>query len=129
MTTKNALGHSCWSPSTTQAFRLTIRGQEKLVIGTCDRPRERDAGGGYFLAFKDSQDSVYAYAANILNPNRNYYPLVKTAIREAKPAPANWSDVVNGLQKYCPEPDYRAKVRNMVISNGLQKMENMKLCR
>jgi uncharacterized FlgJ-related protein len=122
--TKNIFGHSCWEAGSSKTYNLRISGERKSVRGTCDRPRST---GGYYMEFKDSQDSVYAYAANLLT--HPAYPQVQAAVRRAKPEPADWRSVVSGLREYDgPNPEYRQLLRDIILKNDLQKLENKKLC-
>ncbi|MGZ3692901.1 MAG: glucosaminidase domain-containing protein [Bdellovibrionota bacterium] len=125
--TQNIFGHSCWREGRTQTIELKMGRDRKRISGSCDTPRPT---GGYYLNFRNPQDSIYAYAANLLTTDHNYYPGVRAAVNRAKPEPADWREVVSGLREYdSPNPEYRSLVRSIILSNDLGKLENKKLCR
>jgi uncharacterized FlgJ-related protein len=127
--TKNIFGHSCWRQGSSSSLSVNIFGKEKSIVGSCDTPRPAGAGG-YYLTFQSSQESVYAYASNLLSARHNFYPQVRSAVNGAKPKVANWRDVLAGLKNYdSPNPAYRDQVRTLILSNDLYKLEAKKLCR
>lgn len=126
--TDNVFGHSCWRRGSTNTLRLNVLGRTKSVTGSCETPRPAGTGG-YFLTFRNPQDSVYAYAANLLSRDHNYYPQVRRAVADARPDPADWREVVTGLANYDrPNPNYRNLIRGIILDNGLGRLENKKLC-
>jgi uncharacterized FlgJ-related protein len=127
--TQNLFGHSCWRQGSRRTYRIEIQGQTQAVVGRCDRPRPASAGG-YFLSFSSPQQSVYAYASNLLSARHRHYDQVRGAVRRARPNVADWRSVVDGLSMYdAPNPQYRSQVRSLIERNGLTSLHGRRLCR
>jgi uncharacterized FlgJ-related protein len=124
-------GHSCWRQGTEQKFRIQIRGEWKELKATCSIPRPA-AERGYYLKFDSAQDSVYAYASNLLHApaTQRYYRGLREAVAKSRPNPANWNEVVSGLQSYAADgQSYLSTLRSVIRSNDLSSLEGKKLCR
>jgi flagellum-specific peptidoglycan hydrolase FlgJ len=129
-----AFGHSCWNRNDgeKQTIQLGTDPDEfKEINVKCNHPRPRNEGG-FYLNFESMEDSVLAYANNLLyNPRTaRHYKGIREVVAKAKAQGkvANYTDVVKNLGAYAADQDYIPKVRKTIDSNDLTRFDSMNIC-
>jgi len=129
-----AFGHSCWSKQSSHTRKVQISdspAEFKDIKVKCKKKRPSSEGGRY-LTFENMEDSVWAYADNVLYNEKTakYYGKVRYAVKKAalEGKAASYRDVIPGLSSYAADPGYQKKLGRLIKSKNLYKFDNLKLC-
>lgn len=123
-------GHSCWRQGSEQKYRIQIRGEWKEIKASCNEARPANERG-FYLKFDSAQDSVYAYAANLLHTpsTQRFYPELRAAVAKARPGVASWREVADGLKRYAADQSYAHTVAAIINQERMFEIEGKQVCR
>lgn len=127
----NLFGISCFSPG--QEIKYPVQeygdhGKWDYTVGFCSRAFPRPGGeGGYYVVFRHTFESVYAYASTLLASGN--FPGVRAAIARTPAGHlVSWREVLGASGGYATKNDYASDVATRIRVERLDWYDHIQLC-
>lgn len=125
---KNLTGKSCFNLNDSIDADFFMGSTRVSFEATCSNSRPPEEGGFYYR-YRTRKESIVAYIHNLLFAENEHYPRIREEIahiNNTTDSPylvANRETIINGLTNYATDPKYKSKLRSIINTNELYKLD------